>query len=138
MLTLSYVREDTLGSHRSGFSYIRSYSGDDTAGISPQKQYACLCKNVRHFVSFSRGKGYFASRVNYYSNSDCSFHLICLIVSGDISGSPWPVKCTFCLKTVTRNHRALFCGPCDSWCHIKCGNVTPKQYRYFQQMDSLL
>ena len=73
--------------------------------------------------------------MNYYSNSNCSFHLIRLIVSGDISVNPGPEKCAVCLKTVARNHRALSCDHCDSWCHMKCGDVTPKQYREFQQMD---
>ena len=82
-------------------------------------------------------KGYFASRVNYYSNSDSSFHQIRLIVSGDISENPGPENCAVCLKTVAQTHRALSCDQCDSRCHIKCGYVTPKQYREFQQMDSI-
>ncbi|CAH3117207.1 unnamed protein product, partial [Porites lobata] len=64
---------------------------------------------VRHLVSFPRGKGYFASRVNYYSNSDSSFHQIRLIVNGDISENPGPENCAVCLKTVARTHRALSC-----------------------------
>ena len=83
-------------------------------GIPSLKQYACFSKHVRHLGSFPRGKGYFASRVNYYSNSNCSFHLIRLIVSGDISVNPGPEKCAVCLKIVARNHRALSCDHCDS------------------------
>ena len=65
------------------------------------------------------------------------FQLIRLIVSGDISVNPGPEKCVVCLKTVARNHRAFSCDQCDSWCHVKCGDVTPKQWRDFQQMDGL-
>lgn len=83
-------------------------------------------KHVCHLGSFPRGKGYFASRVNYYSNSNCSFHLIRLIVGGDISVNPGPEKCAVCLKIVARNHRALSCDHFDSWCHMKCGDVTPE------------
>ena len=134
-LTSSYVSENTLGSLRNGFFHTRSNSVGDKGGIPSLKQYVYLWKHVRHLGSFPRGKGYFASRVNYYSNSNCSFHLIRLIVSGDISVNPGPEKCAVCLKTVARNHRALSCDHCDSWCHIKCGDVTPKQYRELQQMD---
>ena len=133
-LTSSYLSENTLGSLRSGLFHSRSNSGGDTDGIPPQKQYACLWNYVRHIVSFPRGKGYFASRVNYYSNSDCSFHLIRLIVSSDISVNPGPENCVVCPKTVAQNHRVLSSDQCDSWCRIKCGDVTLKQYREFQQM----
>ena len=107
-----------MGSLRSGLFHSRSKSGGDAGGIPPQKQYACLWKHVRHLVSFPRGKGYFASRVNYYSNSDCSFHLIRLIVSGDISVNPGPENWVVCLKPIARNHQALSCDQCDSWCQF--------------------
>ena len=133
----SHVSEHILESSRRGLFHPRFNFGSHTEAIPLQKQYACSFKHVRHLVSFSRSKGYFASRVNYYSNSDSSFHQIRLIVSGDISENPGPENCAVCLKTVARTHRALSCDQCDSWCHIKCGYVTPKQYREFQQMDSL-
>ena len=125
-LTSSYVSENKLGSLQSGLFHSQSNSGGDTDGIPPQKQYACLWKHVHHLVSCPGGKGYFASRVNYYWNSDRSFDLICLIVSGDISVNPGPKNCIVCLKTVAWNHRALSCDQCESWCHITCGDVTPK------------
>ena len=134
-LSSSYASENTLGILGSGLFHTWSNSGGDTVEIPPQKQYACLWKHVRHLVSFPLSKGHFASRVNYHSNSDCSFHLIRLIVSGDITVNPRLEKCVVCLKTVAWNHRALSCNQCDSWCHIQCGDVTPKQYIDFQQMD---
>ena len=133
----SHVSEHILESSRRGLFHPRFNFGSHTEAIPLQKQYACSFKHVRHLVSFSRSKGYFASRVNYYSNSDSSFHQIRLIVSGDISENPGPENCAVCLKTVAPTHRALSCDQCDSWCHMKCGYVTPKQYREFQQMDSL-
>lgn len=134
-LTLSYVSENTLKGFWNGPKHTRSKSVGDTGGMPSLNKYACLWKHVRHLGSFPRGKGYFALRVNYHSNSNCSFHLIRLIVSGEISVNLGPEKCTVCLKTVARNHRALSRDHCDSWCHMKCGDVTPKQYREFQQMD---
>ena len=109
---------NTLESLRSGLFHSRSNSGGNADGIPAQKQYVCLWKHVRHLVSFPRGKGYFATRVNYYSNSDCSFHLIRLIVSGDISVNPGPENCVVCLKPIARNHQELSCDQCDSWCQF--------------------
>ena len=51
-------------------------------------------------------------------NSDCSFHLIRLIVSGDISVNPRPENCVVCLKPIARNHQALSCDQCESWCQF--------------------
>ena len=117
----SHVSEHILESSRRGLFHPRFNFGSHTEAIPLQKQYACSFKHVRHLVSFSRSKGYFASRVNYYSNSDSSFHQIRLIVSGDISENPGLENCAVCLKTVARTHRALSCDQCDSWCHVKCG-----------------
>lgn len=127
-LISTHVSENTLGSLRSGPFHSRLNSGGHTKRIPPKKQYACLWKHVHHLGFFPRGKGYTASRVHFYSDSDRSFQLIRLIVSGDITENPGPKNCDVYLKTVARNHRALSCNQCDSWCHIKCGKVTPKQY----------
>ena len=53
-----------------------------------------------------------------------------LILSGDIHQHPDPVKypCGICSRPVASNHRALQCGNCDFWCHIKCVKVSPSQY----------
>lgn len=34
--------------------------------------------------------------------------------------------------TVARNHRALSCDKCEKWCHIRCGNVKPSDYKNLQ------
>ena len=86
-LISTHVSENTLGSLRSGPFHSRLNSGGHPKGIPPQKQYACLWKHVCHLGSFPRGKGYFTSRVHYYSDLERSFQLIPLIVSGDIQGS---------------------------------------------------
>ena len=41
-----------------------------------------------------------------------------LIVSGDISVNPGPENCVVCLKPIARNHQALSCDQCDSWCQF--------------------
>jgi hypothetical protein len=49
--------------------------------------------------------------------------LIILIISGDISLNPGPVKnpCGLCAKPVAKNNRAVLCEGCNYWWHIKCG-----------------
>ena len=51
-----------------------------------------------------------------------------LLVSGDIDPNPGPVRypCAICARAVASNHRSVNCDQCNSWVHIKCGNVTPK------------
>ena len=38
-------------------------------------------------------------------------------------------KCLVCSRTVAINHRAVDCDQCKLRCRIKCGNVSPKQYK---------
>lgn len=85
----------------------------------------------RH-IGLANAKGYHRARVKRYPNSDSSFQLIRLATSGDISVNPGPAqekrKCQTCLRTIARNRRAVTCGSCGSNFHIKCGNVSPKQF----------
>ena len=78
--------------------------------------------------------------VNRYSNSDSTFQLIRLKTSGDISLNPGPStarsKCQKCSRTIARNHRVLECNLCGLKYHIKCGNVTPKEYGYILKSDA--
>lgn len=134
-VTTSYLVGDTLNGFGGNNCNNWSHSGGNANGITLKSRHVYFWKYVRHIVSVPRGKGYFASRVNYYSNSDCSFHLIRLITSGDVNVNLGPEKCTVCLKSIARNHRALSCDHCDSRCHIKCGRVTPRQYTSLKQMD---
>ena len=59
---------------------------------------------------------------------------VLLILGGDISQNPGPVKdpCSVCGKWVAKN-RALSCNGCKKWCHIgiKCGNVSNQQYKKY-------
>ena len=78
--------------------------------------------------------------VNRYSNSDSTFQLIRLKTSGDISLNPGPStarsKCQKCSRTIARNHRVLEYNLCGLKYHVKCGNVTPKEYGYILKSDA--
>lgn len=60
--------------------------------------------------------------------------VIILLLSGDIQLNPGPVQfpCSVCQKAVAKNHRALQCDSCDTWTHIKCDGITPKEYKLYQ------
>lgn len=45
-------------------------------------------------------------------------------------------KCSICKKAVAKNHRATLCDGCHLWCHIKCGNISPDQYKTLQNQTS--
>lgn len=92
-----------------------------------------LVSRWRHVGIVTKTVGYHRARVSRYSNSDSTFHLIRLTMSGDISVNPGPAmekpKCQECSRTIARNHRATVCSSCGSKYHIKCGGVTPKQHK---------
>ena len=96
------------------------------------------CRRHIGFVCY-QAKGHFNLRVNRYPNSVSTFQLTRLITSGDISLNPGPstVKytCPICSRTVARHHRALDCSICGLKHHIKCGKVTPKEYKATQRRD---
>ena len=56
--------------------------------------------------------------------------LLIIILGGDIQLNPGPVKypCGVCDRPVARNHRGLECDDCQCWVHIRCGEVTTKEY----------
>ena len=60
-----------------------------------------------------------------------------MLLSGDIKLNPGPTKnqCSICFKSVTRNHRAGECDSCDLWSHIKCTNLSPREYGHLQTLD---
>ena len=72
-------------------------------------------------------------------NSDSTFQLIRVVISGDVSENPGPIvkkpKCQHCFRTIALNHRIVICGSCDSTYHIKCGGVTPKQHKTITKSD---
>ena len=79
-----------------------------------------------------RGRRHSAARIPYYVNSDTSFNIARLAISGDVEPHPGPGSgndtncCPVCKKKVFWNHRATICDVCHKWCHIKCGRVTPE------------
>ena len=72
------------------------------------------------------------------------FQLTRLAISGDIKLNPGPstlgsstkkLSCQTCSRTIACNHRMLTCNLCGFKYHIKCGNVTPKQYKEIISSD---
>ena len=78
---------------------------------------------VRHLLSL-----YALSKTKHTSHR--SFFQFLIILSGDVSLNPGPVRhpCSSCLKPVAKNHRAILCDNCDLWAHIKCENISTKIY----------
>ena len=111
-----------------------------TGAVSANYKHSPPWIQVRHFATATRGRGFLQSRTRYYANSDSCFQQAHLLVSGDVSPNPGPVtnasKCSVCSKTVARNHRAVNCDQCRKWCHIKCGQVKPRDFKVFQSMVS--
>lgn len=105
-----------------------------------KNQFLCTLNHVRHLVSVARGRRYLGSRTCYCANSDSSFQQSRLLTSSDISLNPGPSssppKCSVCSKTIARNHWALSCHRCTRWCHIKCVNVKPCDYKSLQRLTT--
>lgn len=68
-----------------------------------------VCK-VRHFRLSFRRRGFLASQVQYYPNSDSRFQLTRVTVSGDIELNPGLTNCSVCNKVIARNHRSVQLG----------------------------
>ena len=68
-----------------------------------------------------------STRNNYYL-------VIALLLSGDISLNPGPVRfpCIGCTKPVKSNQMALQCDFCDHWIHRKCTNPLMSEHVYNQ------
>ena len=124
------------------FNYFSSFFGYRFTRSDPffGENYSPIYRrtHVRHLDSTSRGRRYLGSRLCYYANSDSTFQQFRLLTSGDISLNPGPdnnsLKCSVCSRTIARNHRALSCDQCDKWCHIKCGNVKPNDFKSLQRL----
>ena len=82
----------------------------------------------------------FPTRIHYYADFDSCFQQTRLLVSGDVSANPGPVtnasKCSICSKTIAGNHRAVTCDQFHKWCHIKCGQVKPRDFKVLQNTVS--
>ncbi|CAH3158895.1 unnamed protein product, partial [Pocillopora meandrina] len=61
---------------------------------------------------------------------------------GDIAENPGPTlnkqSCPKCSRTIAQNHRTLTCNTCDLRYHIKCGNVTPKDFKLIQRTAAMI
>ena len=79
--------------------------------------------SIRHLLSL-----YALSKTKHTSHR--SFFQFLIILSGDVSLNPGPVRhpCSSCLKPVAKNHRAILCDNCDLWAHIKCETISTKIY----------
>ncbi len=103
-------------------------------GIIPELQ-TLLCR----FSALSTTKLPSASRTSArlyaYAKCNSQWTFLLLTLAGDVQANPGPVKhpCGVCQRPVASNHRALLCDSCESWIHIKCGGVTPTQYRNYQE-----
>ena len=112
-----------------------SSTGRHHQGTSHQKQWLHvqepLNKENTTVVCKSRKPKLSKKAIPYYSNSIATQRL--LIVAG-VELDPGPIRkrpkptCAICSRTVAKTHRALDCSLCDNRIHIKCGNVSPKQY----------
>ena len=87
-------------------------------------------------------KGYLRARVSRYPNSASTFQISRLTISGDIAENPGPTSnkqtCPKCSRTIAKNHRSLTCSACDLKYHIKCGNVTPKDFKRIQRTAPMI
>ena len=88
-------------------------------------------------------KKFLSSRIRFYSNSDAGFNLARLALSGDICPNPGPAAAriskpqySICKRYVAKSHRATDCDICKLWCHIKCGGVTPSEYKWLQLLNN--
>ena len=98
----------------------------------------------RHLGLMFNTRGGLHCRISRYSNSDSTFRLIRLAISGDVKLNRGPstlgsstkkLSCQTCSRTIACNHRMLTCNLCGFKYHIKCGNVTPKQYKEIISSD---
>ena len=122
---------------------------NDCKDIDGLTQHCQLLKygGLRPIGYRSKKRKFLRSRILYYNGTakgSATFQLvaidsICLLLAGDIESNPGPVKipCTVCHKSVARNHRALDCITCSGRCHIKCGSVSPLQYKQLKPADRL-
>jgi len=85
------------------------------------------------------GRRYLSTRISRYPNSEANFTLTRLAISGEIALNPGPTTsdngstcCSVCKKQALVNHRAIECDICNCWCHIRCGEVLPREYRRLQ------
>ena len=108
--------------------------------FSPSLGCTTLTNNRRHLgLDKLTVNGYSNARVSRYPNAVSTFQLTRLTTSGDICPNPGPPttkpSCQMCSRTIARNHRALHCNLCGLNYHMKCGQVTAREYKSIQLRD---
>ena len=80
--------------------------------LSPNHCCNLFMKNKRRYLG---------AKINHYPNSDSSFQLTRIAISGDVSPNPGPApKCSSCDKTVRKNQPSVNCTMCYNMSHTKC------------------
>ena len=111
---------------------------DDTRYVLPMFS----AHGSRHFgFRRSRSRKFLGCRLSRYSNSTSTFQLNLLLTSWNIHLSPGPSItkpcCPGCSRTIARNHRTVDCNSCGGIFHIKCGKVTPTQFKQMKKSDPI-
>ena len=90
-------------------------------------------RTLSRWFAVPRRMTFLSGRISHYPNSEASFNLTRIAVSGDVSVNPVPaatgnasVKCPIRWKTVANPYRAVSCDTCLCWVHIKCGKITQR------------
>ena len=62
-------------------------------------------------------------------------------ISGEVQSNPGPTidnkittLCSVCQRTVRSYNRALECDVCKQWCHIKCAEISLREYQRLQNI----
>ena len=108
--------------------------------FSPSLDCMILTNNRRHLgLDKLKVKGYSNVRVSRYPNAVSTFQLTRITTSGDVCPNPGPPttkpSCQMCSRTIAHNHRALHCNLSGLNYHMKCGQVTAKEYKSIQLRD---
>ena len=107
-----------------------------------RKIYLCTIENLSRLCQrekYGMGRKRFVSaRTSYYPNGLASFQLTRIATSGDISWSINRPKCSICNRTIARNHQTVSCKLCNLLCHIKCGGISPAQYKDLQSGNTVM
>ena len=125
---ISYDGDWTADSFDVFIIKISSVTGSDY-------QLETLSKFTQRTVMASRRIG--SSTGTKQSIKHSYYLVIALLLSGDISLNPGPVRfpCITCSKPVKSNQLAFQCDFCDRWIHRKCTNplVTEAEFRQLER-----
>ena len=109
----------------------------DSENSIPSPHYAGVSSSMFNVTSLSlHARRNFLCTIPSASNrSGCTnVSMLLLVLCGDVQANPGPVAnpCMGCNQPVAKNHRHMECQNCHQKIHIKCGNVTPKDYSLFK------